>query len=74
MEHHWRHALGRLYRDRAYARREGRGTEPILARPRAAAAAMEDDGTELRQGIRVGSLFDFINQRAAAEDLWIPER
>src|SRR6185437_6640803 len=39
-----RDRLGRLDRDRAHAARKGGDIEPVLARPRAGAAAMEDDG------------------------------
>src|SRR6185295_20233828 len=74
MKHHRRDALGRLDRDGADPRRKGGGAEPVLAGPRAGAAAMKDDGAELRQRVGVGALFDLIDQRAAAENLRVPER
>src|SRR5437764_1297345 len=47
-EHDRRHRFGRLDRDRPHPRREGGHVEPILAGPRAGAAAMEDDRAERR--------------------------
>src|SRR5260370_9857496 len=45
-EQHRRHRLGGFDRNRAHAAREGGHVEPVLAGPRAGAAAMEDRGAE----------------------------
>src|SRR6202035_2162642 len=45
-KHHRRHRLGNLDRDRAHAGGERGDVEPVLARPRPGAAAMEDCGAE----------------------------
>src|SRR5215831_14369903 len=69
IEDHRGHALGRFHGYRAHARRESGRAEPVLGGPRAGTAAVKDHGAEFRQRVRVGALFDFIDQRAAAEDL-----
>src|SRR6185312_8568956 len=53
-----RHRLRCLDRDGAHAAGEGGDVEPVLARPRAGAAAMEDDGAEGFERSGVGPLLD----------------
>src|SRR5437764_402118 len=69
-----RRSRGRFDRNRADAAREGGDAESVLAGPGARAAAVEDHATELRQRAGICAVRNLVDQRAAAEDLWVPER
>src|SRR5215469_14457949 len=73
IEHDRRDAFGGLDRDRAHAGGKRSSAQAVLLRPRAGTAAVKDYRREFRQRIGIGAGLDLIDQRAAAENLWIPQ-